>query len=202
MTPCCAIRTRYVRVIFSCQRLSLICLEQSYLRHPMVLSGPGSTPSSDPVIVGMLTTSDVSPTGNTQVQLLTLFIHTFRASREQGWVASGSFDHTIKLWDLSRASRATASPPLTTLTPRKRLVPRHRYMRLQSIRRGIRLCLGVRISSACGILEQASALANLLATLIIFTPSSCQRMRDVCVVAPLSPICALISSLTAPHRLG
>jgi len=60
--------------------------------------------------------SDVSPTGNTHFQLLTLIVHAFRASREQGWVASGSFDRTIKLWDLSRASRAATAPPLMTFT--------------------------------------------------------------------------------------
>jgi WD40 repeat protein len=121
MTSCCAIRTRRVCVVFSRRRLSLICLGQSYLRRPTVLSRPG-VPTRHPYLtpllsVPTLTTSGVSPTGNTQVQLLTLFIYAFRASREQGWVASGSFDRTIKLWDFSRASRVAASPPLTTLTP-------------------------------------------------------------------------------------
>jgi WD repeat-containing protein 48 len=47
------------------------------------------------------------------------FIHLLRNSREQGWVASGSFDRTVKLWDLSRASQATttAPNPIMTLTP-------------------------------------------------------------------------------------
>ncbi len=98
-----------------------LSLEQSYLRRPTVLSRPG-VPTRHPYLtpllsVPTLTTSDVSPTGNTQVQLITLFIHAFRASPEQGWVASGSFDRTIKLWDLSRASQATATPPLMTLAP-------------------------------------------------------------------------------------
>ena len=35
-------------------------------------------------------------------------------SRDQNWVASGSFDKTIKLWDLNRASH-TGSDPLITL---------------------------------------------------------------------------------------
>jgi WD40 repeat protein len=38
-------------------------------------------------------------------------------SRDQGWVASGSFDRTVKLWDLSRASRTQTIQPITTLTP-------------------------------------------------------------------------------------
>jgi WD repeat-containing protein 48 len=45
------------------------------------------------------------------------FLFTRRASRDQGWVASGSFDRTIKLWDLSRASQTTKTQPLLTLTP-------------------------------------------------------------------------------------
>ena len=48
---------------------------------------------------------------------LSPFLFTSRASREQGWVTSGSFDRTIKLWDLSRASQAGTAPPLLTLTP-------------------------------------------------------------------------------------
>ena len=64
----------------------------------------------------MLTTCDVSPTGK-QVQLFPLIIHVIRVSRDQGWVASGSFDRTIKRWDLSRASQAATAPPLMTFTP-------------------------------------------------------------------------------------
>ena len=47
------------------------------------------------------------------------FIHLLRNSREQGWVASGPFDRTVKLWDLSRASQAmtTAPNPIMTFTP-------------------------------------------------------------------------------------
>ena len=50
-----------------------------------------------------------------------LFIHLLRNSRDQGWVASGSFDRTVKLWDLSRASQTTTTTttpnPIMTLTP-------------------------------------------------------------------------------------
>ena len=41
----------------------------------------------------------------------------FRVSREQGWIASGSFDRTIKLWDLSRSSKAQPTQPIVTFTP-------------------------------------------------------------------------------------
>jgi WD repeat-containing protein 48 len=54
------------------------------------------------------------------IQILALFTHPLCASREQGWVASGSFDRTVKLWDLSRASQATTTTtpqPIMTLTP-------------------------------------------------------------------------------------
>jgi WD40 repeat protein len=53
-------------------------------------------------------------------QILTFFIHPSHPSRHQGWVASGSFDRTVKLWDLSRGSHATATTttqPIMTLTP-------------------------------------------------------------------------------------
>src|SRR6266849_7259540 len=86
----------------------------------MVLSRPGA-PTRQPYLTpslsaAMLTMCDVSPTGK-QLQLLTLYIHTLRFSRDQGCVASGSFDRTIKLWDLSRASQAATAPPLMTFTP-------------------------------------------------------------------------------------
>jgi WD40 repeat protein len=41
----------------------------------------------------------------------------FCTSREQGWIASGSFDRTIKLWDLSRSSQAQPAQPVVTFTP-------------------------------------------------------------------------------------
>ncbi|KAH9987605.1 hypothetical protein BJV74DRAFT_841112 [Russula compacta] len=62
---------------------------------------PHSSPLSDPVTVG--THAD--------------YVRCLGYSREQGWVASGSFDRTVKLWDLSRASRAPTAHPITTLTP-------------------------------------------------------------------------------------
>ena len=86
----------------------------------MALSRPGA-PTQHPHLTpslsaAILTTCDVSPIGK-QVQLLTLFVHALCSSRDQGWVASGSFDRTIKLWDLSRASQAGTAPPLMTFTP-------------------------------------------------------------------------------------
>ena len=115
MISCCVIRTRCVCVIFSRPSLSLTCLEQPYLRHLMALSRLGAptrhrylTPS---LLAAMSTTCDVSPTDK-QVQLFPFFIHALRVSRDQDWVAFGSFDRTIKLWDLSRASQAAAAPPL------------------------------------------------------------------------------------------
>ena len=53
-------------------------------------------------------------------QILAFIIDTLRGSRDQGWVASGSFDRTVKLWNLSRASQATTtttSQPIVTFTP-------------------------------------------------------------------------------------
>ena len=44
-------------------------------------------------------------------------VHTFCTSREQGWIASGSFDRTIKLWDLSRSSQAQPAQPTMTFSP-------------------------------------------------------------------------------------
>jgi WD repeat-containing protein 48 len=39
-------------------------------------------------------------------------------SREQQWIASGSFDRTIKLWDMNRTESTHHAPePLMTLTP-------------------------------------------------------------------------------------
>jgi hypothetical protein len=68
-------------------------------------------------------------------------------------------------------------------------------MRSRLIRKGTRLCLGVRsVSSACGILVQASALGNSSATPTIFVRFLYQKIRDVCVVVYLSLIC-LISPL-------
>lgn len=42
-------------------------------------------------------------------------------SREQNWVASGSFDRTIKLWDLSRSEQHEA---LVTLNPADASAPK------------------------------------------------------------------------------
>lgn len=38
-----------------------------------------------------------------------------KCSREQNWVASGSFDRTIKLWDLNRPTSTSAPTPISTL---------------------------------------------------------------------------------------
>ena len=140
MISCYAIRTRRVCSIFSRPCLSLTCLEQSYLRHLIALSRLGAptrhhylTPS---LSAAMLTTCDASPTGK-QVQLFPLFIHALRVSRDQSWVASGSFDCTIKLWNLSRASQAATVPSLMTFAPQNHPAPSRQYMRLRSIHKGI-----------------------------------------------------------------
>ena len=52
----------------------------------------------------------------TLYQILTHFIDPFRGSRDQGWVASGSFARIIKHWDLSHASKATTPTTETQLT--------------------------------------------------------------------------------------
>ena len=157
MIFCCAIRTRRVCVIFSRPNRSLTCLEQSSLRHLMALSRLGVparhrylTPS---LSAAMLTTCDVSPTGK-QVQLFPLVIHALRVSRDQGWVASGSFDRTIKLWDLSRASQAATAPLLLTFTP-----PESSRAK----------------SSICGILVRAIELACSSVTSTIFARSSYRK---------------------------
>jgi WD repeat-containing protein 48 len=41
-------------------------------------------------------------------------------SREQSWVASGSFDRTVKLWDLNRHD----GTPLITLNPPDAMAPK------------------------------------------------------------------------------
>src|SRR6266851_7484894 len=105
-----------------CPNPFLTCLEQLCPPRLTAPSRPGApiqhrylTPSP---LVPTPTTSDVSPTG-TLYQILTHFIDPFRGSRDQGWVASGSFARTIKLWDLSRASQATT----TTTTPHPTVPP-------------------------------------------------------------------------------
>jgi WD40 repeat protein len=64
---------------------------------------PHDTVASEPSIIG---------THEDYVRCLTL-------CRTQGWVASGSFDRTIKLWDLSRSSSdsKSESDPLLTMNP-------------------------------------------------------------------------------------
>ncbi|KAI0052794.1 WD40 repeat-like protein [Auriscalpium vulgare] len=60
---------------------------------------PHLTTPSEPVTIG--THSD--------------YVRCLAQSREQEWVASGSFDRTVKLWDLSRSSQDTS--PIVTLNP-------------------------------------------------------------------------------------
>ncbi|THH15451.1 hypothetical protein EW146_g5015 [Bondarzewia mesenterica] len=62
---------------------------------------PHSSPVSDPVTIG--THRD--------------YVRCLGQSREQKYVASGSFDRTIKLWDLSRASSTSTQEPIITLNP-------------------------------------------------------------------------------------
>jgi WD repeat-containing protein 48 len=38
-------------------------------------------------------------------------------SRDQNWIASGSFDRTVKLWDLSRTSPTGSDPIITLKSP-------------------------------------------------------------------------------------
>jgi WD40 repeat protein len=101
---------------------SLLTYVEQLCRLPLtVLSRPG-VPTRHRYLtrspsVHTPTTSDVSPTGNVQVQIFALYIHLFHCSREQGWVASGSFDRTVKVWDLSRASQSSMAHPVMTLTP-------------------------------------------------------------------------------------
>ncbi len=61
----------------------------------------------------MLTTYGVLVFGESLLATSSGGIYLCDHSREQHWVASGSFDRTIKLWDIGRGSQE----PLTTLHP-------------------------------------------------------------------------------------
>lgn len=45
-------------------------------------------------------------------------------SHEQNWIASGSFDRTVKLWDLNRSFSQNAPEPLITLNPPDATAPK------------------------------------------------------------------------------
>lgn len=77
---------------------------------------PHSQVPSDPSVIG--THSDyvrcLSYWSVNSLPRLSLVFLTSIYSREQNWIASGSFDRTIKLWDLARSSNPD---PLVTLLP-------------------------------------------------------------------------------------
>jgi WD repeat-containing protein 48 len=76
------------------------------------------TPTQSPIPLSSVliqTTSGVSHTGTRSLNFAyTPLFSILSFSRDQNWVASGSFDKTIKLWDLNRAS-PTGSDPLIVL---------------------------------------------------------------------------------------
>ena len=45
------------------------------------------------------------------------FFRALRGSRAQGWIASGFFDHTIKLWNLPRASQVSIASFMAIIPP-------------------------------------------------------------------------------------
>ena len=76
------------------------------------------TPTQSPIpllLVLIRTMFDVSRIGtHSQNSAHAPLFSLVSSSPDQNWVASGSFDKTIKLWDLNRAS-PTGSDPLITL---------------------------------------------------------------------------------------
>ncbi|KAI0279787.1 hypothetical protein BC826DRAFT_1112652 [Russula brevipes] len=106
---------------------------QTGQRHLIVQSEPVIASSDGPA----LTTFDVSRTGNTQVQIFTLHaLYSRFHTLQQGRIASGSFDRTVKLWDRPRALQPSTANPISTLTPPESSAPRYRYMHLPSTHKG------------------------------------------------------------------
>lgn len=86
----------------------------------MVQSRPGTLTRDQPLTLHLLVPIkimlDVLLTGMSCFCLEPYNVHF--CSREQNWIASGSFDRTIKIWDLSRsATSASTADPVITLNP-------------------------------------------------------------------------------------
>ena len=91
--------------------LSLTCLEQLFLPPSITVIRPRHHRYAQQLC--LMSRLQVMFNEN-----LMLFIHLLHNSHEQGWVASGSFDWTVKLSDLSRASQVMMTPnPVMMLTP-------------------------------------------------------------------------------------
>ena len=79
------------------------------------------TPTQSPIPLSSVliqTMSDVSRTGIYALNIVCIPIFSpVPFSRDQNWVASGSFDKTIKLWDLNRASPTGSDPIIVLKSP-------------------------------------------------------------------------------------